>query len=361
MNMLSKFTLIAATALLMTSCSRPGWSVEGTVEGADKGTGLSLEACNAGRWYVLDSITVGDGGKFSYHSAEPMASADILRLQLPGQGSIYFPVDSIDAIHIETSATTFGIRHTLSGTPMAATVSTIDSIVATTSSIAELQRKLVGMVTSDTTGLVAYYTVGKAFGNKPIFDPNESLGNRIYGAAAQVYAHYHPLDPHGAALRKAYFDGRRALCKSSGTSTEQVIEVPETAIIDITRYDDLGVSHSLKEVAGQGKVVLLSFIDYGMESAPAYNSILNDIYKLYSPKGIEIYQIAFDSNEVTWKEAARNLPWITVWNSPSDGPAPLALYNVGVLPMSFIINNKGELSKRVADPTELPKEVAKYF
>ncbi|MCM1066377.1 MAG: redoxin domain-containing protein [Muribaculaceae bacterium] len=358
----NKLTIIAASALLLASCGRSGWSVEGTVEGATDGMSLALEANNAGRWYVIDSVKVAADGRFDYQAAEPMPSADILRLQLPGKGSIYFPVDSVDAIIVEADAATFGTGHSLKGTELASRMSAIDSIVAATPSVDELRRKLVGFVTSDTTGLIAYYTVGKAVDNKPVFDPNENLGNRIYGAAAQVYAHYKPLDPRGAALRKAYFEGRRNLGKlPEDASDATVIEVPETSIIDIVRYDDRGVEHSLKDLASKGKVVLLSFTDYGMEKAPAYNSMLNELYTLYSPKGFEIYQIAFDQNEVAWKEAARNLPWITVWNSPADGVAPLALYNVGALPMTFIINSKGEISKRVADPSELAKEVAKYF
>lgn len=353
-------TLMAAASLLLGACTGSGWGVQGTVEGAPAGTKLAVEAYNAGRWYVLDSVGVDAKGRFDYRAAEPMPSAEILRLTYPGKGSVYFPVDGKEVITVAADAATFGTRHTLSGSDMALTVAAIDSIVASTPSVPELQRKLAGFVTSDTTGLVAYYTVGKAVGNTPVYDPNESLGNRIYGAAAQVYAHYHPLDPRGKSLKQAYFEGRRALGKAPQVS-EQVIEVPETGIIEIERYDSKGAKHSLRELASQGKVVLLSFTDYSAEGSPAYNAMLNELYTLYKGKGLEIYQIAFDNNEVSWKEAARNLPWVAVWNSPSDGVSALASYNVGAVPMTFIINREGELSARVADPTQLPKELSRYF
>ena len=358
--MKARYILFAAAGLMLASCGRSGWSVGGTLSGAGEGTRMALEAYNAGHWYVLDSVTVGKGGRFDYQAGEPMPSADILRLQLPGKGSVYFPVDSVDAIEIMADSATFGTGHTVKGTPLATTVSAIDSIVASTPSIPDLQRALAGFITSDTTGLIAYYTVGKAVGSTPVFDPNDRFGNRIYGAAAQVYAHYRPLDPRGTALRQAYFEGRKSLGRLPQAPEGQIIEVPETALFDIVRYDAKGNEHSLADLAAANKVVLLSFTDYTLEGSPAYNSIINDLYKLYKDKGMAVYHLAFDTNEVSWKEAAVNLPWTAVWNSHTDGVSALASYNVGVLPTTFIIAN-GEIAARVADPRDLPAEVARYF
>ena len=97
-----------------------------------------------------------------------------------------------------------------------------------------------------------------------------------------------------------------------------------------------------------------------MDNSPELNIILNQLYTLYKNKGFEIYQIAFDPEEVEWKTSARNLPWITVWNSLADGDEVLANYNVGAIPMSFIISN-GEIAKRVPNPADLPAQVGKYF
>lgn len=359
--MKAKFIFGAIAALAMTSCGGAGWSVTGTVNGAEKGTKMAVEAYNAGIWYVVDSVEIGNDGKFAYKANAPMPSIDILRLTLPGKGSVCFPVDSVDAITLDADAATFGTGHKLGGSDIAHTFAVVDSIAASTTDVAELQRKLAGFITTDTTGIVAYYTVGKSVGNTPVFNPADNLGNRLYGAATQVYAHYRPNDPRGLALQQAYFNGRQALGKIIPEAPEQVFEVEETGLIDIKRYDNKGVLQSLSEVAQKGKVVLLSFTDYSLPNSPSYNNILNDLYTLYSAKGFEIYQIAFDADEVSWKEAALNLPWITVWNSSSDGVGALASYNVGALPTTFIIDRKGDLGARVVDPADLPKQIAKYF
>lgn len=354
-------TLLAAGTLLFmgTACSqRTGWSIDGTVGGVDKDTKLAIEANNAGHWYVLDSVATDNNGKFSYMAPEPAHFPEILRVTLPGKGSVYFPVDSVDAVTLTADAASYGKKQTLGGTALAATIGAIDSLVSASTDVDVLRRQLVDYITSDTTAIVSYYIIGKSVGSEPLYNPNEALGNRVYGAAAQVFANRRPNDPRGAALRQAFFNGRIALGKA--TPTEQVIELPEAGLIDIVRYDDKGQSHSLADIAKQNNVVLLSFTNYALEVSPAYNAILYDVYQKNLGKGLGIYQLAFDGNEVTWKEAARNLPWTTVWNAPTDGSSVVVQYNVGVLPLTYIIKN-GELVERVADPEKLAAAVNKYL
>ncbi len=359
-----KKNLFAASvvAMALASCAGPqGWGVKGTIKGADSDLKLAVEACNAGHWYVLDSVDV-KGGSFDYNSGVLAADADIMRVTYPGKGSVYFPVEGDDVVTITADAATFGTGHKLTGSSMAETVAAIDSVIAATTDLDELRKKLTGFIITDTTGIVAYYAVGKNVGNTLLFDPRESAGNRVYGAAAQVYSHYKPEDPHGEAIRSAYFAGRRMMGKvPANEAPEQVIEVPETGIIEIELYDNKGVKHSLKEFASKGNVVLLSFTAYDQQFSPAYNAILNDVYSLYHAKGLDIYQVAFDADEVAWKEAAQNLPWVTVWNSAFDGLSAVASYNVGTLPTTFIIDREGNIKSRVADAADLPKQVARLF
>lgn len=363
----------AALAAGLASCNgSKGWSVEGRVADAPKDCKVALEGYNNGRWYLIDSLAVDSKGKFSYSAAEPLAYAEIMRVTLSGAGSIYFPVDGKEKLTVSTVYDKFATAYTIAGDPMCAAVWSVDSIVRAHSDAAaaagaaaivspELSRELANVITQDTTGLVAYYALGKSVGGKLIFNPTENFGNRVYGAAAQVYATYHPEDPRGKVLFQAYTEGRRIMGKLPQAEAETVIEVPEAGTIDITRYDAAGREHSLSELAKEGKVVLLSFTAYGLPASPAYNAILNDLYELYHSKGLEIYQIAFDAEEVAWKQAAANLPWVAVWNSPADGEGVLYSYNVGALPMTYVIDRKGDIAARVVDPTELPKTVGKYF
>ncbi len=121
------------------------------------------------------------------------------------------------------------------------------------------------------------------------------------------------------------------------------------------------MSHSLYDVASKGNVVLLSFTNYELDNSPAYNVILADLYKQYHDSGLEIFQLAFDTDEAEWKQSAVNLPWITVWNAPEDGATAMISYNVSVLPLTYVIGRDGVLHSRVEDPTKLAAEVRKHL
>ena len=351
----------ATIALLLgTSCSgNDGWSIRGKVDGLADGQKLALEANNGSSWYVVDSIEPRSEGKFTYESQTPALYGDIMRLTLPGKGSVYFPVDSVDAITLTAAADNFGTGHTLAGTSKAQCFSSIDSIVANTADIDDIQRKLIGFITSDTTGIVSYYAINKAKGNSPVFNPKEYNGNRAYGAAAQVFATYQPQDRRGEALKKAFLEGRIAMGRIN--PVQNVIEVPESGLIDIVRFDNKGMEHSLTKLAEKKGVIVLSFTDYSNASSPAYNALLYDIYNKYHGNGLEIYQLSFDADEVSWKQAADNLPWITVWNAPTDGAGVLMQYNVGAVPLTYVIGRDGEIKERISNPANIEKTVQKYL
>ncbi len=107
--------------------------------------------------------------------------------------------------------------------------------------------------------------------------------------------------------------------------------------------------------------MVLNFTAYGAEASPAFNLELAKVYDAHKAEGLEIYQVSVDDDEFLWKQAARNLPWITVYNSPKDGAETLLKYNVGQIPATYVINRNGELVERVPDVTKLETTVRRYL
>lgn len=363
MNSIKTLGILGLAALASSCGGQKGWSVDGTVSSADGAadTKLALEGYNNGIWYLVDSLEVSKDGHFAYKSDAPASYPEIMRLSGARLAApVFFPVDGTDAVSISDGKA--------SGTPMAVAMSRVDSLVSAATvrlgnaaaADPELRRELASAAIGDSTSIIAYYVLNKSIGGRKVFDPAEAFGNRIYGAVAQNFANNRPDDPRGAMISAVYLEGRKALGKG-GSATGETIELDAAGLIDITRYDDRGVSHSLKELASQGKVIVLSFTAYQSDFSPAYSVILNDVYEKYHDRGLEIYQIAFDRDDVLWKESARNLPWITVYNAPTDGNAALAAYNIGSLPATFIIDRQGDIRARIDDPTTLQKELTKQF
>lgn len=359
-----KKLLYLSLLMVAVSCSKNpvGWSIVGEIKG-EGDYSLALEGFNNGKWYVIDSLRTSEGG-FSYHSDAPAAYPEILRIGLEGQ-YIYFPIDSVDQVKIFAQADNFANGYNLDGTLQARTIKSLDSLinvsVAEKGTIATLndasfKQELFVKAFDDPSVMPLFYLINKSVGESPLFEPSNPSDLRLFGAVAQRFSTVSPEDPRGHLLSAIYRQARNSMRNEIAT-----IEVPETSLIDIVRYDEKGDKQSLADLASKGDLVLLSFTAYGLENSPSYNLILNNVYEKYHDKGLQIYQIGFDGDEAAWKESAVNLPWTTVWNSTTDGDIVLANYNVGAIPTTFIIDRSGTVVERVSDPTELESRVSRYF
>jgi len=355
---------IAVSALFITSCEKhTGWSIAGEIADAGERT-LLIEGFNNGTWYVVDSVKTHNG-EFEYNAATPADYPEVMRLNMDGK-CIYFPIDSIDRISLIADTANFATSYRLDGTVQARSIQSIDSIinnsvaqrgVLTTVSDTDLKHQLFNKAFDDPSVMSVYYLINKTVGDRPLYDISNQADLRLYGAVAQRFNTERPDDPRTKYLANMY---KRARMANGDIEGKQIV-AHEVSLIDITRSDCQGKKHSLADIASKGGVTILSFTAYNMEASPAYNVILNSIYEKYRSKGLQIYQIAFDGDETSWKQTARNLPWIAVWNSTTDSSQPLVDYNVGALPMTFIINREGSIAARVIDPSQLDAEVQKYI
>lgn len=352
---------IASALLLLAGCSGSNqWKVSGNIEGAaDKD--IILEASTNGRWYPVDTVRTDSKGNFST-SQKAAGYPDIYRLTLDGK-SIYFPIDSIESVTVTANADNFELGYTVAGSPEAEAMMAANERInraiaengadmAVTDSL--LKRELSQIIVGNPSGIVAYYIINKSVGGRPLFNTGDRKDLRVIGAVANAYTQLRKSDPRTAYLRNLFLANR----PFAGGDT---IQAEEINIFDINLYDETGKQQSLKELAGKGKVILLNFTVYNAESSPAYNRALNEVYNRYHDRGFEIYQVSVDDDEFSWKQSARNLPWITVYNSSADGASNLLRYNVQAIPTSFIINRRGELSERVEDIDELSSRVGSYM
>ena len=132
--------------------------------------------------------------------------------------------------------------------------------------------------------------------------------------------------------------------------------------IAIARYDINGTLRNFDDYCGKG-VTVLNFVRYDHKNSPANTVALNEVYTKYKNAGLKIYQISFDPDEMNWRRSAANIPWTSVWNSPTEGYGILLAYNVNPDggPVSFIFDRNGDLVLRVSDARDLPAALARYF
>ena len=352
---------LAVLVALMCSCNSNKFKVSGTVEGAGDTTTLFLETSVNGNWLFVDSV-VTSNGKFAFSEDAP-EYPNIYRLGYRDK-SIYFPIDSIDNIEIKTSIKKFDEDYTLAGSDNAVKMMNIDRQAAAfakkgdTSSDAfnkwkdELSRNLV----KDPAGIVSFYLINKFIGDKPLFDPLDKKDFKIIGAVTNAFANFRPNDPRTGYMVDNFKLGLSQ--RRSENAPRDTLVATEASLIDIKLQDYTGTTHSLEQVAQKNRLVLLNFTVYQAEFSPVFNKLLNDIYTKYKSRGLEIYQVSLDTDNVFWSQAAKNLPWITVYDPRGQNSTTLGIYQVMGVPTTFIIVG-GDIVERVEDGSKLEAAVAR--
>ena len=364
MNKSGKFIALPLLALLAACSGGNKWHLDGKITGLGENDIVVIEGNNQGYWYPMDTVKVSSDGSYSY-SREAQGYPDIYRLRV-GDKAVYFPIDSIESITISATAPDIESNHTLSGSPQAENLVRVDSMlvaaaakngVAAVASDLELKRALGQMVIADPAGIVTYYIINKSVGGKQLFSPAVKEDLRIIGAVANAFSERRPDDPRTGYLRRLFLSNRPNGGRHVGGGKYPVAN--EVRAFDIKLFDNTGKQHSLLDLTAQGKVVILNFTAYGANESPLFNIELNKVYEKYHSQGLEIFQVSFDEDEYVWKQTAKNLPWITVLNGPTDGDKALRDYNVGALPAIFIFDRNGDIVERVTDITTLDSAVAR--
>lgn len=359
---MKKILLMAAAITMLTACNGNKFHVDGQIDGASDTT-LVLEQSSNGEWFLIDSITVDKNGKFDVSATAPEVPS-IYQLRL-GDKAICFPIDSLDHLTIQAKMPNFGCDYSISGSEHAVQIMNIDKEAmrfaggkGTEAQIQAWKDKLSRQIVADPSGIVAYYTINKYIDGKPLFDPMNDNDLRIIGAVANSFNSFRPNDPRTDYLVNLLLDGQRR--RRALTAPSDTVYADVASLIDIKLQDYDGKDYSLSKVAADHRVVLLDFTAYTTDISPQLNKLLNDIYQSYHSKGLEIYQISVDQDNVAWRQAAQNLPWITVFDPRSINSQIVGAYNVTGIPTTFIIRG-GEIVERIEDATMLKSAVAKYM
>ncbi len=365
---MKKFLSIAAAALAVAACTsgHDGWTLKGDIEGG-AGKTVYIEGSTIGNWYLIDSVSIDDNGSFDYTAAKADSLPTIYRIRLADK-YIYFPAQGKQVLTLKADAKSFDRGFDVSGSPLAAEFTSVDRLInkyidslgtEAARNDKSLKTELMLMVNKDTTCLASYYIVGKFIDKRPLLNLSDRADLRILGNAANNYKRLYPNNPRGKDLEQRYMAARRALPSSGRAMEAQMASKPDIAI---ARYDINGTLRNFDDYCGKG-VTVLNFVRYDHKNSPANTVALNEAYTKYKNAGLKIYQISFDPDEMNWRRSAANMPWTSVWNSPTEGYDILLAYNVNPDggPVSFIFDRNGDLVLRVSDARDLPAALARYF
>lgn len=342
----------------LSSCRNHEFKIKGEVYGAENMT-MALEKPDfQGFWQVVDSIHINRNGGFSFTFPTP-SSPEIFRLALNDQ-FIYFPVDSTETITINTSLDKFGQDFSLAGSLNATKLEQFEKELQSIKnthpdSLATFKRNVYSNYMKDAPGsILSFYILTKTVDGKPLYDPTDSQDRKYFGAVATGYKTVRPEDPHTAILEQTALNALKLKNKEKGNFLQ--IEANELVMIDMDLPNEYGENVKLSDVTGHGKSVVVIFSLLNHPDSPQLNIDLANIYERVK-NNVEFYHVSLDADQYAWREAAKNLPWITVYSPGQNESAEAIRYNVFQIPSFYIYNREGELTSRPLTIAELNKSL----
>ena len=379
-----QYFVAGAVLTMLAACGGKEFKVEGEVANA-KDSVLYFENVGLDGISVLDSVRLGDDGKFAFSEAAPEAP-EFYRLRISDQ-IINVAIDSTEVITVKTQYPQMATKYDISGSdnnqkikelalkqidlqvraislersgslPMIALRDSLQRMVNTYKE--EVKRDY---IFKEPFKSYAYFALFQTLGPWLIFDPkNNSEDSKVFAAVATSWDTFHPGALRGENLHNIAIEGlknaRIMEAKRQAQSVDQT-KIVESGVIEVELPDNHGQVRRLTDMSG--KVVLLDFHLFAMEDSPKRILMLREYYNKYHAQGFEIFQVSLDSDEHFWKQMTAALPWICVRDADGLGSRLAVSYNVPELPEFFLIDRNNNLIKRSTQIEDLDVEIKKLL
>lgn len=379
-----KVLLLASVVFFIACDNTPKFTIKGNITEADEQT-IYLEKRGITGTTLVDSVKVKKDGSFEIKAQAPQYP-DLYLIKL-GKETINLSVDSIETIEIKGNAKTLSSTYEVAGSEGSLLIKqTIEAYQKLFISVRDLQQKhkdgkidqnqlAIGVdsaltpyqkevkriISTDFKSPAAYFALFQKIDGLLLLDPYSKDDGKMYPAVATAWDTYYK-DSDRAKHLYSFTMGilkEKRQQNQQGAIVNPLFEQAQVVdLFDVSLPDINGKEVPLSSL--KGKVVLLDFTSYQTEYSPAYNVKLNEVYKQFKGQ-FEIYQIAFDTDTHLWKNAAVNLPWISVRESQAANSDLLVKYNIQSLPTAFLINKEGGISKRLTSIEDLKSEIQKLL
>lgn len=382
-NNIIKTVAFSVIICLFASCGNKNeFTIKGDVAGAS-GKTMYFENIGTNKITLLDSVKLNDKGSFKFSKLRPDAP-DFYRLRLDGQ-LINLSIDSTETVTIHADGSNFAKGYTVEGSTEseklkeltllqlntsisynklqkafdAKEISTNEYAEKATAVIKDYKSNALKYIYSNPRSASAYFALFQQVNNLLIFNPYDKEDYKALGAVATSWSQFYP---EASRSKHLYNLATNALATIRGERPIQYdyIETDTKSIFDISLPSISGKEIRLSE-ACKGQITLIDFTAYGLEQSPAHNMLLAEIYEKYKNKGFQIYQISLDSDEHYWKNAAVNIPWISVRDPQSVYSEIAKKYNVTEIPTAYIMDREGDIVKRLDSFESLEKEISSYL
>ena len=386
-NCFSRLKVVVAAVVAacgLAACGGEKYHVEGTISEAEDSV-LYLEHIGIVETKAVDSVRLKGDGAFSF-CVKAADAPDFYRLRIARQ-VINLVADSTETVRVRASYPTMGSGYEVEGSEDCEVIRTLSlelmHLQSDVNAVVRDPQLNAAAVNDSVMHMVeaykehvkneyiypapmrsyAYFALfqtlnvgGRGFF---IFNPHDIQDDvKVFAAVATSWDAYYPEAERGKNLHNIAIQSMKdqRIIRNRQMSQEMALDnVDVSNILDVTLPDSKGVEHSLKELVG--KVVLLDFCVYSTEGTTERIMAMRELYNKYHARGLEIYQVGYDSDEHFWKTQTAALPWLCVHDEAGSNSLNLLRYNVGVLPTYFLLLRDASVYKRDVQIEDIDREL----
>ena len=289
----------------------------------------------------LDSVRLTSKGTFKFLLPESKYT-ELYELRA-GKKKLILAVDSADVFDIHTTVDSLDMLTDLGD--VESNIIAALRLSLRENDIEQHKQYAREVILQNPRSIVAYYALFQQQNGVFIFDPYNHSDRPYFQTVATAWNAYMPDNERTKVIYNLTLDAIKEIRAGENRRVlQQIIDESENAFLDIELPDADDVPRRLSEY--RGSVILLDFSVTQIQQRAAYILELRELYNKYHKRGLQIYSVSGDANDVLWRQSVAELPWVNVRGSAGLGEDCFNKYNVQQLPTIFLFDKSGEVIRR---------------
>ena len=376
---MKKVILFLTLALIAWSCTKPSANISGCISSAPN-TKLSISQLGATAQLLLDTIRTDANGRFKYKFTMPnVTEPAFLLLKTDSLQIATLLVNAGEKVELTADGT---LQYSVNGSEGSALLQELNRNFNTSMLRFDSLYKVLDEHKNSKDYEEVYKSINLELGSVYVKQKREAIKfifhhPKSFASIAAIYQRYptglqvfaspgdgiyfkmlhdslqtvYPKSAYIAALRDEY--EQRMRTDELNAMNVQEVGFPDLELPDVN-------AQKVKLSTLKGKVVLVYFwLSSSVEQRMENNELLS-LYSKYAAKGLEIYQVALDTDKPAWAKQVKtqNLTWINVCDGYGVNSPAAQIYNVQRLPATYIIDKQGQIVSSNIFDKDLEKKIA---